>query len=306
MAIVKHVKKNDVILMNEILEDYLHYLKVEKGLSINTQTNYRRDLLCYDSFLKEHHYHYETVTRQEIIEFLHHYQETHASNSMNRMISSLRQFYFFLRQNEMIQENPMQTIDSPKKMKTLPDVLSLEEVERLIETPDISKPLGLRDRAMLETMYATGLRVSEVIHLKQSELHLPMGLIQTIGKGNKERIIPIGDMAAYWIERYFNDARSKLVKESVAEVFVNAHGKPLTRQGVWKNLKALVKKAGITKNVTPHTLRHSFATHLLENGADLRMVQELLGHSSISTTQIYTHVTQQRMAKIYDKHFPRE
>lgn len=291
--------------MDEWLADYLHFLKVEKGLSKNTQDNYKRDLLYFISYVNQKQQTIGTVQREDIILFLQHYKETHSPNSMNRMMSSLRQFYLFLRQNDYMNYNPMSDIDTPKKEAHLPDTLSLEEVEKIIETPDVTTPLGLRDRAILETMYATGLRVSELISLKQNELHLQMGLIQTIGKGNKERIIPIGDMASEWIERYYRDARPHLVKGSVAEVFVNHHGRPLTRQGIWKNIKAIVKKAGIDKNVTPHTLRHSFATHLLENGADLRMVQELLGHASISTTQIYTHVTKQRMAKIYDQHFPR-
>lgn len=293
--------------MMTIVKEYLHFLRVEKGLSLNTQQNYERDLRHFNDYLNQQKLDYRHLTREQVVQFLSHYQQTHAASSMNRMVSSLRQFYLFLRQEKYIEDNPMQNIDTPKREQHLPDTLSIEEVEKIIETPDLSTPLGLRDRAILETMYATGLRVSELIHLKQSELHLPMGLIQTIGKGNKERIIPIGDTAAYWIERYFRDARPKIMKGKTAqEVFVNTHGRPLTRQGIWKNLKAIVEKAGIQKNVTPHTLRHSFATHLLENGADLRMVQEMLGHASISTTQIYTHVTKQRMANIYDQYFPRE
>lgn len=292
--------------MIEILEDYLHFIKVEKGLSSNTQSNYRRDLEVFIQYLSDRQMTFSSVNRSIIMDFLSTYNKNHVASSMSRMTSSLRQFFLYLRQENIVSENPMQHIDSPKQSQHLPDVLSLEEVEKILEAPDLNKPIGIRDRAILETMYATGLRVSELIHLKQNELHLPMGLIQTVGKGNKERIIPIGDTAAYWIERYYREARPKLVKNAVAEVFVNAKGKPLTRQGIWKNLKATVKRAGIQKNVTPHTLRHSFATHLLENGADLRMVQELLGHSSISTTQIYTHVTKQRMATIYDKYFPRE
>lgn len=293
--------------MESLIREYLQFLRVEKGLSNNTQQNYARDLKQFHHYLTQHQLAFDSLTRDDVIAFLADYQKTHAASSMNRMVSSLRQFYLFLRQEKYIQENPMQNIDTPKKEQHLPDTLSVEEVEKIIETPDLSTPLGLRDRAILETMYATGLRVSELIHLRQDELHLPMGLIQTIGKGNKERIIPIGDTAAYWIERYFRDARPKIVRgKTVAEVFVNAHGRPLTRQGIWKNLKAIVEDAGIKKNVTPHTLRHSFATHLLENGADLRMVQEMLGHASISTTQIYTHVTKQRMANIYDQYFPRE
>ena len=291
--------------MKEWLEDYMHYLRVEKGLSLNTQENYKRDLSFFFSKIEEKKQRIKDIDRANIIDFLSDYKKNHSPNSVNRMLSSLRQFYLFLKQNNYIDHNPMSNIDMPKKDKHLPDTLTLEEVEAIIETPDVNTVLGLRDRAILETMYATGLRVSELIHLKQNELHLSMGLIQTIGKGNKERIIPIGDIASEWLERYYRDSRMQLVKTPVSEVFVNAHGKPLTRQGVWKNLKTIVKKAGIEKNVTPHTLRHSFATHLLENGADLRMVQELLGHASISTTQIYTHVTQQRMAQIYDQHFPR-
>lgn len=293
--------------MEEAILDYLHFLKVEKGLSKNTLESYQRDLLHFMQAMQEKKkMKWSEITRADILAFLEEKKENYAASSVNRYISALRQFYLFLRQEKWIEENPMQYIDTPKKVQHLPDTLTLEEVERILETPDTKDPLGLRNRAILEVMYATGLRVSELIHLQQKELHLAMGFIQTIGKGNKERIIPIGDVAVRWLERYFSEARPRLVKGEVSEVFVNAHGRPLTRQGIWKNIKAIVRDAGIKKNVTPHTLRHSFATHLLENGADLRMVQELLGHASISTTQIYTHVTKQRMAKIYQEFFPRE
>ena len=201
----------------------------------------------------------------------------------------------------------MQHIDSPKKVQKLPSTLSVDEVTRLIETPDTSKPLGMRNRAILEVMYATGLRVSELIEIKLGDLHLSIGLLQTIGKGDKERIIPLGDYAIQWIERYMNEARPQLIKNLPNEthLFVNHHREPLSRQGIWKNLKQMGREAQIEKNITPHTLRHSFATHLLENGADLRIVQELLGHADISTTQIYTHITKQRMADVYKEHFPR-
>jgi len=201
----------------------------------------------------------------------------------------------------------MQHIDTPKKVQKLPDTLSLKEVERLIDTPDTRKILGIRDRAILEVMYATGLRVSELIQLQLSDIHLNMALLQTIGKGDKERIVPLGDMAIHWLEVYLSDARPILVSKQPNEtaLFVNSHGKKLTRQGIWKNLKEIVRAAGIYKTVTPHTLRHSFATHLLENGADLRTVQELLGHADISTTQIYTHITKKRMTDVYKQYFPR-
>lgn len=295
--------------MQDAIDEYLHFIKVERGLSANTQENYRRDLTKYRCYLESIGItQWTQVDRFVIMDFLKTLRtEEKASSSIVRMMSALRQFHLFLRQENITQENPMQHIDSPKRQEHLPDTLSLQEVETLIETPDVTTPLGLRNRAILETMYATGLRVSELISLKKDDLHLSMGLIQTIGKGNKERVIPIGDMAAHWMERYFAESRPKLVRQKdVPEVFVNFHGNKLTRQGIWKNIKAIVKEAGIDKDVTPHTLRHSFATHLLENGADLRMVQELLGHSSISTTQIYTHVTKKRVSEVYQKYFPRD
>ena len=200
----------------------------------------------------------------------------------------------------------MQHIKRPKKGVQLPKTLTLEEIETLIQTPDTTTALGLRDRAVLEVMYASGLRVSELTHLKLDDLRLELGLIQTIGKGDKERIIPLGDHAIYWIEQYLEKARPELVQDSsVPYLFLNHRGGGFSRQGIWKNLNQHVLTAGIQKNVTPHMLRHSFATHLLENGADLRIVQELLGHADISTTQIYTHVSKQRMSEVYQQYFPR-
>ena len=202
----------------------------------------------------------------------------------------------------------MEKISLPKKTQHLPAVLTLDEVDRILATPDITKPLGLRDRTLLETLYSTGMRVSEIIHIKLEDIHLDMGFIQTIGKGDKERLVPIGEMAEDWINKYLTEGRPKLVKdedETQSYLFVNNRGKPLSRQGVWKNLKKMVIMAHITKDISPHTLRHSFATHLLENGADLRVVQELLGHSDISTTQIYTHIHAQHMKDIYHQNHPR-
>ena len=232
--------------------------------------------------------------------------EKKAKSSVSHLISTLRQFFSYLVNEDKIAVNPMIHIDPPKGSQHLPQVLTSEEVERLLEVPDLSKPLGIRDRAILEVMYATGLRVSELINLTMDELHLEMGLIQPLGKGDKERIIPIGEVAIEWLNKYMNGARLTLLKQQKSKyIFLNAHGRQLTRQGIWKNLKAIVVKAGITKNVTPHTLRHSFATHILENGADLRVVQELLGHADISTTQIYTHISRKRMAEVYKKFHPR-
>ena len=295
--------------MDEQVTDYLHYLLIERGLSSNTRKSYQRDLEQYLTFLhKKEITDWQDVDRYTIVDFLQFLQEEKKSAAtITRMVTSLRRFHQFLRQERYTDHDPMQHIDSPKKVQKLPDTLSLNEVERLIETPDTKKVLGIRDRTILEVMYATGLRVSELIGLKLNDLHLSMGLMQTIGKGDKERIVPLGDMAIYWLETYLEEARPLLCQKHPEEeyLFVNGHGTSLSRQGIWKNLKALVLKAGIMKNVTPHTLRHSFATHLLENGADLRTVQELLGHADISTTQIYTHITKKRMADVYKQYFPR-
>ncbi len=294
--------------MNEEINDYLHYLTIERGLSLNTRKSYERDLLQYLHYLEDEQItSWQDVDRYVVINYLEKmHDEKKAPATVTRMITSLRRFHQFLRQERLTNHDPMQHIDTPKKVQKLPSTLSLTEVERLIETPDTTKNLGIRDRAILEVMYATGMRVSELVGLKLSDLHLSLGLVQTLGKGDKERIIPLGDYAIQWLERYLDEARPLLVANpSETHVFVNHHGTGLSRQGIWKNLKQLVREAGINKEVTPHTLRHSFATHLLENGADLRTVQELLGHADISTTQIYTHITKKRMTDVYKQHFPR-
>lgn len=295
--------------MEEQIIDYLHNLQIERGLSLNTRKSYERDLHKYFAFLKEQKVEtWQVIDRYIIMEYLQTlHNENNASATIIRMISTLRGFHQFLRQERYTDHDPMQHIDSPKKAQKLPSTLSIEEVTTLIETPDTTKPLGIRNRTILEVMYATGLRVSELVDLKIGNLHLSIGLLQTIGKGDKERIIPLGDYAIQWIEKYLEEARPILIKKNQNEthLFVNHHGNSLSRQGVWKNLKQIVQEAGINKTITPHTLRHSFATHLLENGADLRIVQELLGHADISTTQIYTHITKQRMADVYKQHFPR-
>lgn len=297
-------------LDKEPLMDYLMYLKIEKGLADNSIKSYQRDLLSYMDFLeKERILSWEKISRYDIVLFLKMLKEEGKSeNSIVRMSSSLRQYHQFLRQENILKEDPMQYVDTPKKVNNLPKVLSMEEIEKILETPDVDKEIGLRDRAILEVMYATGLRITELVSLTMDELHLNMGFIQTIGKGNKERILPIGQEATKWMESYLKYSRpifEKRASDTTSIVFLNARGKGLTRQGVWKNLKKIVQQTGIKQNVTPHMLRHSFATHLLENGADLRVVQELLGHSDISTTQIYTHITKARMKKVYDQYHPR-
>lgn len=294
--------------MDDLIQDYLHYLKIERGLSENTRQSYRQDLKQYQQFLVSQKLKSFTEDRFIVLGFLQ-AQTTakKAQSSITRSISTLRKFYQYLAREGRIQKDPMLQIDSPKQGRHLPAVLSSEEIERLLKTPDTSTPLGLRDRAILEVLYATGLRVSELVHLKLTDLHLSLGLIQTLGKGDKERIIPIGDVAVDWINQYLERSRNRLTKgKDSPYLFVNFHGNGLTRQGIWKNLKVIVQAAGIDKDVTPHTLRHSFATVLLENGADLRIVQELLGHSDISTTQIYTHISKKHLTEVYQRSHPRD
>lgn len=295
-------------IIETILKDYLHYLKVERGLANNTIVSYQQDLVQFLNYLATQQIlNLQQVTKELVTAYLQKEVDQQKENSsIIHCITSLRQFFAYLMREQLISKDPMQLIDTPKKKQKLPEVLSLSEVETLLATPNTAQVLGLRDRAIFEVMYATGLRVSEIVNLKLNDLHLSLGIVQTIGKGNKERIIPIGDVAAKWIDEYLQFSRPKLLKQKRSPyLFLNFHGNQLTRQGIWKNLKAYVYKAGINKNVTPHTLRHSFATHILENGADLRIVQELLGHADISTTQLYTHLSKQRLSKVYQQSHPR-
>nr|WP_035463626.1 site-specific tyrosine recombinase XerD [Ligilactobacillus ceti] len=293
--------------IEQILNDYLHYLKVERGLSANTVASYRNDLQTFALYLAEQNLSYQSVTKDDVLAYLQKEMDTGKTNAtIIHRITSLRKFYQYLVQDQIVTQNPMLLIDTPKKQQHLPEVLTTKEVETLLNTPNTGQALGMRDRAILEVMYATGLRVSEIVNLKLNDLHLSLGIIQTIGKGQKERIIPIGDVAIHWLEQYLQLSRPKLLKNKRSPyLFLNFHGNQLTRQGIWKNLKKQVQQAGITKEVSPHTLRHSFATHILENGADLRIVQELLGHADISTTQIYTHLSKRRLAEIYNQAHPR-
>lgn len=294
--------------MHEQIEDYLHYLQVERGLSANTIQSYRQDLQEADAFFKTQTKSIAEIDQFVILNFLEQLQQQHkARNTVIRVVSTLRRFFQYLVQFGVIKDDPMLKVDSPKKAQTLPDVLTVAQVNQLLSMPNINQKLGIRDRAILETLYATGLRVSELVNLKLGDLHLPMNLLQTIGKGDKERIIPISDVAVDWLNRYLTTTRVALLdgKPNTEFVFLNAHGRQLTRQAIWLMIKKYVNQAGIKRHVTPHTLRHSFATHLLENGADLRIVQELLGHSDISTTQIYTHVSHQHLTEVYNKYHPR-
>lgn len=295
-------------MLKYALEDFFHFLRVERGLSDNTMMSYQRDLHAYEKyFVKTGHHAWNEVTREDIMRFLYELKDSGKSTAtISRHISSIRSFHQFLIRERVANTDPSLHIETPKKDRKLPDTLSQGEVEKLL-TINTASPLSLRNKAMLELLYATGLRVSEMIGLKLEDVHLTMGFVQCMGKGSKERIVPLGDTARNVLENYIQTARKELVKKNKQEnaLFLNQHGRPLSRQGFWKILKGLAVESGIHKTITPHTLRHSFATHLLENGADLRIVQEMLGHADISTTQIYTHVTKARLKDIYQTYHPR-
>ncbi|RLQ90636.1 site-specific tyrosine recombinase XerD [Falsibacillus albus] len=296
--------------MEDRLKDFIHYMIVEKGLAKNTVVSYERDLKNYLKYLLnvEVVSSLNDVSRVHIVQFLGHLKNQGKSvRTVARHVASIRSFHQFLLREKAVDQDPSVHIESPQQGRTLPKVLSLGEVESLLEAPVDAPPFGIRDKAMLEILYATGIRVSELISLNVDDVHLTMGFVRCIGKGNKERIIPLGRTAASALEDYLKDGRTKLrsPKYKTDALFLNHHGNGLTRQGFWKILKGLAKKANIEKDLTPHTLRHSFATHLLENGADLRAVQEMLGHADISTTQIYTHVTKTRLKDVYSKFHPR-
>ncbi|WP_347549773.1 site-specific tyrosine recombinase XerD [Pseudalkalibacillus hwajinpoensis] len=295
--------------MEDHVQDFLHYLIVERSLSKNTLDAYRRDLTQYLTFLKEKEAltSFGEVHRVQIVNYLYALKDQgKASTTIARNIASIRSFHQFLLREKAVDQDPSVHIETPRTERKLPKILSTTEVEQLLEAPDYSTPFGKRDRAMLEVLYATGLRVSELVDLKLEDIHLTMGFIRTIGKGNKERIVPLGKMARDALTTYLDEGRGQLMKQNRTDMlFLNHRGERLSRQGFWKILKKLAVQARIVKPLTPHTLRHSFATHLLENGADLRAVQELLGHADISTTQIYTHVTKTRLKDIYSTYHPR-
>nr|WP_204116353.1 site-specific tyrosine recombinase XerD [Lactobacillus kullabergensis] len=295
--------------LSEQVEDYLRYSQVERGLSNNTITAYRQDLTSFVCFLQKENLTSWPTQAVDIDAFLAEQRDQKkATSSISRLITSLRKFYQWLVRQNIQKLNPMLEIDSPKKRRTLPVALTVNEVNNLLEQPDTKKKLGLRDRALLETLYATGIRVSELINLKFTDLHEELKLVKVFGKGSKERLIPISEVALSWIDSYKEKVRDPLILKigkNTDFIFLNSRGGSLTRQAVWQIIKHYCKMAGIQKNVTPHTLRHTFATHLLENGADLRVVQEILGHSDISTTQIYTNLSQKHILQVYEKTHPR-
>lgn len=296
--------------MNHLLEKFLDHLSLEENLADNTIVSYRNDLRRYLAFAKDNRGYTELnqLKQKDITDFI---QLLHAlglsPKSISRNVSAIRSFHKFLILEEELENDPAEYIDLPKLPKTLPPVLEIQEMEKILEQPDTLQHLGVRDRAMLEMLYACGLRISELLGMKQTDFQPASGFVRIFGKGSKERIVPVGEKAIEWTLYYQEKVRPHLSgKEKSADIlFLNAKGKKMSRMGFWKILKRYVEMAGITKDVTPHTFRHSFATHLLEGGADLRVVQELLGHADISTTQIYTHIDREYLKEIHRTFHPR-
>ncbi len=295
-------------MMANYVEEFIHYLAVERGLAQNTLESYGRDLQQFHLYLKNNNLELiRDSSRNIILNYLNALQaKGRAVSTISRNLAAIKSFYQYLVRQRYLEKDPAANLESPKLEKKLPKILTVGEVEELLKQPNNFMPGGIRDKAMLELLYATGIRVSELISLNSADINLDMGYIKCYGRGSKERVVPLGSIAAKCVQEYINKGRPKLVRTyDETALFVNHHGNRLTRQGFWKIIKKYAQEANITKDITPHTLRHSFATHLLENGADLRSVQEMLGHADISTTQIYTHITKNRLKEVYDKAHPR-
>jgi integrase/recombinase XerD len=294
--------------MEQLLDQFLHYLIVEKGLSKNTIEAYSHGLTRFLNYLRgKGVQEIQNVDKYHVRGFLLVLRKKNLGpKSIVRNLVAIRTFLRFLIEEGILEKNPVEDLESPKLAKTLPEILTLKEIEQILEQPNLQTPLGIRDRAMLEILYATGMRVSELTHLPTHQVKLEGGYVLLYGKGSKERIVPLGSEAMKWVNLYLRTARGTLAKGKESPfIFINRSGKGMSRQGFWKNLKDYAQKAGLRKRITPHLLRHSFASHLLERGADLRSVQMMLGHVDISTTQIYTHVTGERLKKIHQRYHPR-
>ena len=292
--------------MEKLIKEFTDFLSLEKGLAENTIISYKLDLEIFNEFLKEGEKAVLEISEDDIQKYLIYLNnKKYKASSVSRNLSALRSFFSFLIEEKIIHNNPINEISKPKLGLRLPKTLSIEEIEKILNMPD-GDLLGLRDKAMLEVLYATGMRISELKDLNLNSIDLELSFVQCIGKGNKERIVPLGSIAYKAVEQYINIVRPKLINDyRETAFFLNSRGKRLSRQGIWKIIKKYVAMSGVKKQVSPHTFRHSFATHLLENGADLRSVQEMLGHVDISTTQIYTHVSKKQLYKIYHNTHPR-
>jgi integrase/recombinase XerD len=292
-----------------MIDTYLTYLRDVRRMSPNTLESYARDLSHLATFAEKRGVGLDALDRSALEAFVRAQLSSGlAPRSVSRLVACVRGFYKFVAVEQKLARNPADDLRSPRAWPALPKFLSLEEVDRLLEQPDVSTPRGLRDKALIEVLYATGLRVSELIALRAGDLNLEDGYLTCIGKGDKQRMVPLGQEAVAWVRQYVRDGRTALVRKTASPwLFVNARdGGPLSRVGFWKVLKAYGQRAGIGRDLSPHVLRHSFATHLLDRGADLRMIQVMLGHADLSTTQIYTHVLEARLRTVYDKFHPRE
>ncbi|HYG32316.1 MAG TPA: site-specific tyrosine recombinase XerD [Methylophilaceae bacterium] len=289
-----------------LLDQFIDHLWLEDGLSRNTLESYRRDLQLFADWLQKKSLSLAEVQQTEIQQYLAVRFPASKPRSISRLIASLRRFYRYALRENKVAVDPTLQIDSPKLPRSLPKSLTEEDVEALLDAPDINQPLGLRDRAMLEILYASGLRVSELVGLKGTEVSLNEGVIRVTGKGSKTRLVPMGEEAVDWISRYLKEARPAILQKRLSDsLFVTQRGQAMTRQAFWYLIKRYALRAGISKHLSPHVLRHAFATHLLNHGADLRVVQMLLGHADISTTQIYTHVARERLKLLHAMHHPR-
>jgi integrase/recombinase XerD len=291
-----------------LLDEFGDALWLEDGLSRNTLESYRRDLRLFSTWLAEDRG--KTLLqaqRMDLLDYLaYKFQRKARPRSAARLLSSLKRFYGYLLRENRIQADPTLQVDSPKLPRSLPKILTEEDVDALLAAPNVETPLGLRDKSMLEALYASGLRVSELVAMTLAQLSQDMGVVRVVGKGNKERQVPVGEEALAWIRRYMDNARPEILAgRRVDALFVTSRGTSMTRQAFWYLIRRYAVRAGIRKGVSPHTLRHAFATHLLNHGADLRVVQMLLGHADISTTQIYTHIARERLKQLHAKHHPR-
>lgn len=303
--------------MQHLIECFIEQLWAEEGLAQNTLLAYSQDLTHHGQWLATHHHDCLTVDTMQIyayLDFLKHEPVAHSlhekrlrqTRSISRCISTLRRFYRYLVQEKLRQDNPCEQINQPKSTKFLPQTLSESQVQALLDAPCLERTIELRDKAMLEILYATGLRISELIQLATYSIDLNQGLVRIIGKGNKERLVPMGEEAMYWLQRYLTHGRACLLGKNSADIiFISKQGKMMTRQTFWHRIKIYAQRAQIDSSLSPHTLRHAFATHLINHGADLRVVQLLLGHEDLSSTQIYTHVAMLRLQHLHAQHHPR-
>ncbi|MCF7871001.1 MAG: site-specific tyrosine recombinase XerD [Candidatus Omnitrophica bacterium] len=293
--------------MDTYIEAFFDYLRVERGLAPNSIKSYKADLSKYSKYLSKLGItNPRKIEREDVTEFIFSLRGLLSVVTISRILSTVKNFHQFLLREKIISNNPSTLIEPPKLEKKIPSYLTSQEVAKVLKAPNLKKNQGLRARAILEIIYASGLRVSELVELKIQDVNLDIGFIKCKGKGAKERIVPLGKLASHFIKRYKEEVRPQILKEKESPfLFLAQGGHRLSRQSVWKMIKAMVKKARIKKKVSPHTLRHSFATHLLEGGADLRSVQEMLGHADITTTQIYTHINKTRLKKIHNKFHPR-